>query len=414
MRILMLSQFYPPIIGGVEQHVRTLSIELVARGHDVAVITMHHTGQQNRELDHGVKIYRIRASVQRMPWLFGDSGRQYTPPFPDPELMLELRRILLLERPQIVHAHNWLVRSFLPLKTWSGAQLVVTLHDYNLVCATDTLMYHDELCDGPGIAKCLSCATRHYGTAKGVPTLLSNWFMGVVEQKATDRFLAVSRAVAEGSGLVGSNVPFQIIPNFLPDSIDTSLSDTASYLTQLPGEEYLLFVGALGRAKGVDVLLQAYRSLRNAPPLVLIGYQTPDWSLLASRCPQNVFVFKSWPHDAVMEAWRRSMVAIAPSVWPVPCSSVVMEAMLTGRPVIATHIGGMTDLVAEGETGFLVRPGDATALQHAIERLLENGSLRREMGAAARRKVVDFQVSAVVPRIEHMYRDMLSVGSIKN
>ncbi len=414
MRILMLSQFYPPIIGGVEQHVRTLSIELVARGHDVAVVTMQHTGQQNRELDHGVKIYRIRASVQRMPWLFGDSGRQHTPPFPDPELMLELRHILLLERPQIVHAHNWLVRSFLPLKAWSGARLIVTLHDYNLVCATDTLMYHDESCDGPSIAKCLSCAARHYGTVKGMPTLLSNWVMGVAEQKATDKFLAVSRAVAEGNGLVGCNVPFQIIPNFLPDSIDTSRSDIASYLMQLPDKEYLLFVGALGHAKGVDVLLQAYKSLRNAPPLVLIGYPTPDWSLLASRCPPNVFVFKSWPHDAVMEAWRRSMVAIAPSVWPEPCSTVVMEAMLAGRPVIATRIGGMTDLVADGESGFLVRPGDATALQHAIERLLENGSLRTAMGAAARRRVVDFQVSAVVPRIEHVYRDMLSVGSIKN
>jgi len=409
MRILMLSQFYPPIIGGVEQHVRTLSIELAAHGHDVAVVTMQHQGQEKIAFDHGVKVYRIRASVQRVPWLFSNSGRQHTPPFPDPEMMLELRHIILLEKPQVVHAHNWLVRSFLPLKAWSGARLVVTLHDYNLVCATDTLMYQDKICNGPSMAKCLGCAARHYGVAKGTPTVLSNWAMSLAERRGTDKFLAVSQAVAEGNGLVGSDVSFQVIPNFLPDTIGMPQDDTPSYLAHLPSEDYLLFVGALGRAKGVDVLLQAYQGLHNAPPLVLIGYQTPDWSLLASMCPPNVLVFKNWPHEAVMEAWSRSMIAIAPSVWPEPCSTVVMEAMLTGRPVIATRIGGMTDLVAEGETGFLVQPGDVAALQHAIERLVEDVSLRREMGKAAQRKVVDFQVSTVVPQIERVYQDMLAV-----
>ncbi len=58
-------------------------------------------------------------------------------------MMLELRSIIEGEKPQIVHAHNWLVRSFLPLKALSQAKLVVTLHDYNLVCAKDTLVYHD-------------------------------------------------------------------------------------------------------------------------------------------------------------------------------------------------------------------------------------------------------------------------------
>ena len=57
MRILMLSQFYPPIIGGVEQHVRTLSVELVSRGHDVAVATLWHKGLAEFELDQGVRTH---------------------------------------------------------------------------------------------------------------------------------------------------------------------------------------------------------------------------------------------------------------------------------------------------------------------------------------------------------------------
>src|SRR5437879_2015598 len=82
MRVLMLSQFYPPIIGGVEQHVRTLSVELASRRHDVAVITIRHDDQPTFEMDHGVRIHRIRSSMQRVPWLFGDNGRQHAPPFP--------------------------------------------------------------------------------------------------------------------------------------------------------------------------------------------------------------------------------------------------------------------------------------------------------------------------------------------
>ena len=407
MGILMLSQFYPPIIGGGAIHARSLSVELVSRGHDVAVVTLWHQGQAEFELDQGVRVYRVRSSMRRMPWLFSDNGRQYAPPFPDPEVMLALRRIILHEQPEIVHGHNWLVDSFLPLKAWSRARLVVTLHNYGLVCVKTTLLYHGSNCDGPGFTKCLGCASQYYGLAKGVPTVLSNWVMNLIRQGAVDMFLPVSQAVAIGNGLVGSRLPFQVVHNFIPDDVGVPEGDIELYLAQLPAGDYLLFVGALSRQKGVDVLLRAYAGLTNAPPLVLIGYPTPEWSLLSADCPANVFVFKNWPRDAVMEAWRHSILALLPSVGPESCPTAVMEAMSTGRPVIASRIGGLIDLVAEGETGFLVQPGDPLALQQAIERLLADPDLRRHMGQAALRKVVEFQANTVVPRIEQVYQEVL-------
>src|SRR5438874_2677135 len=149
MRILMLAQFYPPTVGGEEHHVRTLSVELAARGHEVAVATLWQEGLPTFELDRGVRVHRIRGSMQRASWLFADSGRTHAPPFPDPELLLAIRRIIKRERPDIVHAHNWLARSFLPLKGWSGAKLVMTLHDYGLVCAKQNLIYKNAPCSGP-------------------------------------------------------------------------------------------------------------------------------------------------------------------------------------------------------------------------------------------------------------------------
>ena len=412
MRILMLSQFYQPIIGGGAIHVRSLGLELVSRGHDVAVVTLWHEGQAEFELDRGVRVYRVRSSIRRATWLFSDQGRQFAPPFPDPEVMLALRRIILHEQPEIVHAHNWLVYSFLPLKAWSGARLIVTLHSFDLACAKTTLLYHGSTCDGPGFTKCLGCAAQHYGLAKGTFTVLSHWVMDLIRRGAVDMFLTVSQPAAVGNGLVGSRLPFQVIPNFMPSEAGVPEGDIEPYLAQLPAGDYLLFVGALSRQKGVDVLLRAYAGLPKAPPLVLIGYPTPEWSILSVDCPDNVFVLKAWPRYAVMEAWRRSMMALLPSVGPETFGMVVMEAMSAGRPVIASRIGGLVDLVADGETGFLIQPGDALALQQAIERLLADPDLRRSMGQAALRKVVEFQASIVVPRIERVYEELLQKGNL--
>jgi glycosyltransferase involved in cell wall biosynthesis len=407
MRILMLSQFYPPIVGGEEQHVRSLSTELAARGHDVAVVTLWHEGMKEFELDEEVRVYRIRSSVQHMPWLFVNNKRQYAPPFPDPGALLALRSILTQERPEIVHAHNWLVYSFLPLKTWSKARLIVTLHNYNLICAKTSLMYKDGHCSGPESVKCLNCSTQFYGLAKGIPVLMGTSIMNIFQRGAVDMFLPVSQAVAEGNRLVSSSRPFEVMPNFIRNEIDPLRSSSAPYLSQLPPEGYLLFVGAFNHLKGVGVLLQAYARIEHAPPLVLIGYKTAEWEFLSKDCPANVFILTDWPHDAVMEAWRHSVLAIAPSVGSEPCSTAVIEAMLAGVPVIASRNGGFLDLVADEKTGLLVEPGDPVALQQAIERLLEDSDLRQRMGQAARQHVKNFQAGTVVPRIEQVYKRVL-------
>jgi glycosyltransferase involved in cell wall biosynthesis len=407
MRILMLTQFYPPIIGGEEQHVRTLSVELVSRGHDVAVVTLWHQGLAEFELDRGVRVYRIRTLVQRIPGFCSDSKRPYAPPFPDPEAVPALSRIVQREQPEIVHAHNWLVYSFLPLKAVSRARLVVTLHNYNLVCPKTTLLYHNAFCDGRGMKKCLDCAVDHYGPVKGVPTVLSHRLMSLAERGAVDMFLTVSRAVVVGNDLVNGRVPFQVIPNFIPGDVNLLQGDSEPYLAQLPARDYLLFVGSLNRQKGVEVLMHAYAGLTNAPPLVLIGHQTPEWPTLSMDRPNNVFVLEDWPRHAVMEAWRRSIIALAPSMGAEGLPTAVMEAMSVGCPVIASRIGGSTDLVIDGETGLLIEPGDPSALREATERLLANPSLRREMGQAALRKVKEFRANVIVPRIEQVYEQVV-------
>jgi glycosyltransferase involved in cell wall biosynthesis len=404
MRILMLSQFYPPIIGGIEQHVRTLSIELAARGHEVSVATFCQKGAPEFEIDQGVHIYRIRATMQHLDMLFSDSERRYAPPFPDPEATYELRRIIMREHPCIIHAHDWLAHSFIPLKAWSKAKLVVTLHDYNLICVQKRLMQSGICCSGPGLMKCLNCATRFYGIVKGPPSAFAHCFWGKRERQAVDMFLPVSQAVVEGNQLTRYKLPYRVIPNFIPDNAEIALDDMNPFLAQLPKEDFLLFVGDVTLDKGGAVLLQAYAEMCRQVPLVLIGRPAIRFS---ESLPPNVLLMGGWPHEAVMGAWSRCLIALAPSIWHDPCPTVAMEAMSMGKPLIASRIGGLSEIVADGETGILVEPGNARALAQTIQHLLDNPEQREYMGTMAKQKVTEFQARAVISRIEQVYHEIV-------
>jgi glycosyltransferase involved in cell wall biosynthesis len=406
MRILMLAQFYPPTIGGEERHVRDLAIELATRGHDVSLATVWHKGSPKFENDQGVRVYRIQGTMQHMSALFSYSDRHFAPPFPDPESLWEIRCIILQERPDIVHAHNWIIHSFTPLKAWSKAKLVMSLHDYSLVCVQKRLRYHGENCTGPGFTKCLDCATDFYGIVKGPLSKLANNFWAERERRVVDMFLPVSQAVVEGNQLDNYKVPYRIIPNFIPDEANIASTDANPFLAQLPKEDFLLFVGDLMPDKGVDVILQAYAELDTQMPLVLIGRRSDR---LYKNFPPNVLCLGAWPHDAVMGAWKRSTIALTPSVWLDPCPTVAMEAMAMGKPVIATRSGGLSDIVADGETGFLVPPGNPQELQKAIQCLLDDPVMREHMGNMAKQRVVEFQAQRVVSRIEQVYQEILDL-----
>ncbi|HEU4804910.1 MAG TPA: glycosyltransferase family 4 protein [Nitrobacter sp.] len=404
MRILLLSQFYPPVIGGEERHVRNLAAALAQRGHHVIVGTTMHPGSPEIESDGAVRVHRLRGTLQRLSALHADSERRHAPPFPDPELVLALKRLCARERPDIVHAHNWIYASFLPVKPLSGARLVVTLHDYGLVCAKKNLMHLGEhLCSGPTLTKCLSCAARHYGTVKATVTTLGNMGSSFAARHMVDRFIPVSHAVARNTGLAGSDTPYEVIPNFVPDDVGLPGPEDPR-LDQLPADGFILFVGDMMRLKGIDVLLKAYAGLQRAPPLILIGRRAPD---TPAEFPPNVHALGTWPHSAIMHAWRRSLFGVLPSVGPEACATVIMEAMACGKAIVATDTGGMPDLVDAGETGFLVPTGDAHALREAMQRLLDDRALLARLGATSLARVDRLKANAVVTRIEQVYREVL-------
>jgi glycosyltransferase involved in cell wall biosynthesis len=396
----MVSQFYPPVVGGQEQHVRNLSTALVSRGHEVIVATIQLGGDEMCTDDDGVTVRRVRMSAQRVNPLF-TSSRQFAPPIPDPEAMIAIRRIVTHEKPDVIHAHDWLARSVMPRPTRERCPLVMTLHDYSLVCGQKRLVNRGQPCSGPGVRKCLICTSSYYGPIKGPSVAVGNWIASRGEQRAVRMYLPVSRAVAAGNELERHGLPFRVIPNFVPD--DVAEMPDGQWPPELPQEGFLLFVGDITPDKGAEILLEAYRKVPDPPPLVLIGRRY----LPLEDLPRGVVVAGVLQRASVMAAWRRCLLGIVPSIVPDSCPTVVIEAMAAGRPVIGTRTGGIPDLIDDGRTGILAPHGDPEALALAMRRLLASADLRRRMSEAARSKFSEFTTGSVVPRIEEAYQSVL-------
>jgi glycosyltransferase involved in cell wall biosynthesis len=395
MRILMLAQSYSPVVGGEERVVEDLSAELVLRGHDVAVATLRQPAGEPQDAGNGVRIHTLRSSTDRIPGINRDSERRYAPPVPDPETTLDLRRVVREERPEIVHAHNWLVHSYLPLDRRSDAALVLSLHDYGLLCATKRLLHRGVPCSGPGPVKCLLCAGRYYGRGKGFAIAIGTRARESNLRRRVDAFLPISNAVRDRCRLGAGDV-YRVVPDFIRE-LPAPVDDPR--LSQLPNQPFVLHLGDAREDKGTPHLVEVYRGMTRPPPLVLLG----RWMLPEPLDCPGVTVLGPWPHELVIEALRRCMFTVAPSIWPEPFGLVALETAAVGKPIVASDIGGLRDIVREGETGLLVAPGDRNALKTALERLIADTGLRARMGDAGTRRTSLFSPEAVVPQFEEAY-----------
>jgi glycosyltransferase involved in cell wall biosynthesis len=397
MRILMVAQSFSPIVGGEERIVEDLSHQLAGRGHEVAVATLRQPLGEPPPRQDGVEVELLETGMSRVPGLAADPERAYAPPAPDPLTVRDLRQVIRHHRPDVVHAHNWLVHSYLPLDRRSGPAFVLSLHDYSLVCATKRFFYKGGVCSGPGPRKCLAHSLSYYGAAKGAVAVAGVAAANPVLRRRVDMFLPVSEAVRELSG-IDERLPHRVVPNFIGELPPPPPAEEPR-LRELPQEPYVLYFGDVTEDKGVGLLVEAYRELEGAPPLVLIGRQ----ELEGVREVSGVLALDPMPHPVAIEALRRAAFTVAPSLLPESFGIVALEAAAAGKPTIASNHGGLRDVVVDGETGFLVEPGDRAALRAALSRLAGDAELRARMGEAARRHAGRFGPDVVVPEFEAAY-----------
>lgn len=424
MRILIASDFYPPFLGGAEYQVQLLGRELRDRGHAVSVASVWHEGLDTEEMDGSLRIHRIKGLATSIGWFSGTGARRFHPPAPEPGIALGLLRIAQRERAEIIHANGWIAYSCAVASISSKVPLVLSVRDYGYACATRTLLEKGtHISSGPELSKCLKCAAQRYGSAKALAAvggvfagrpLLARTVRGV---HSVSRYveMTVKRDVLAHHG--ERKVVFETIPDIVPVGAEplTSVPDrSSSWAERLPARPFILFVGALQAHKGLDVLLQAYALLgrlgsTSRPPLVLIGTRWPD---TPRSVPTGVTLLEDVPHEVVMQAWRRALFGVVPSIWPDPLPGVVREAMSQGRAVVATAVGGNLDMIIPDVTGLLVPPGDARALARAFEVLITDEGMRRRLGNAARLSLEGLDAVTIAGRFERFYEAAIRDGAV--
>ena len=413
MRILLVTQHYPPFIGGAHRWAELLAHGLARRGHEVNVVTEWQRGLSGEEQVGAVTVHRVRQLRTPVPRLIRDGRQRYAPPFPDPLVVRDIRTVIAATRPEVALSHGWITFSAMVALARDRIPMLMSAHDYGYFCATQTLLNNGATCSGPAPLKCVRCAADFYGLPKGATTVAGVALSRQILRRRTAGVQTVSSFVdevtwrnvfSEGDE---TRVRRYVIPAFLdddPPSHVTTEGSVDSYLDQLPKEPFIMFVGALRRLKGLHILLDAYCMLKDRPPLVLMGTFEPD---TPKRFPRGTIVLADVPHAAVMAAWKRAMFGVVPSVWPEPLGTVAIECVSQGTPVIISAPSGMVDVVGD-DAGLIVKQGDVAGLADAMQMLADDPALRERLGSAGIGRAARFQAQVVLTEYERALGDLVA------
>jgi len=176
-----------------------------------------------------------------------------------------------------------------------------------------------------------------------------------------------------------------------------------------PGEVRVGAVGRLSPEKGLEVLVEALGAVPRCR-LVLVGEgpERPKLEELVQTLGLGERVdFAGWVDPPWTATWAFDVLAMPSFMEGFPL--VIVEAMLAGIPVVASAVGGIPEIVVEGETGLLVPPNDAAALAHALRRIADDAELRGEMAARCRALALEhFTARTMAANFEALYRDLLT------
>jgi len=385
----MVSWEFPPlVVGGLGRHVGELARQLAALGHDVRVLTRGSSSEPERQDYHGVDVWRAAADGLAID--FGsESVLAWTQAF-EHSLVRAGLRLVARWRPDVLHAHDWLVaQTAHTLHQVTGSPVVVTVH-----------------------------ATEH-GRQQG-------WLAEPVPRAihSVERWLCRdASAVIACSRFMAAQVSelFQLEPSHLrviANGVATAKTDSRLTLEtrrapRSAAGPLLVFAGRLVHEKGLQELIKALPLLRSElPGLRLVvagtGQQLTAQQDRAARYGVSGLIEWAGFLDAAELATLVSTadLVVVPSLYE-PFGLVALEAQLAGTPVAVSNTGGLAELVQPGRTGFRFTPESPAAIADAVRALVTDPAQARSMAARAQHRArSEFGWAAVARRTAEVYAEV--------
>lgn len=301
-------------------------------------------------------------------------------------------------RPDVVHAHN-LFPSLSPAALRVGGRksipTLVTLHNYRLMCLPGTFVRDGKICeDCLGKPPWRGVVHRCHRDSAGASAVLAG---SIGFHRAASSFERPIRYLAVSEFLRSKHIehgfpPEQVIvkPNFAWPALRRSG----------PGA-YFLYLGRLAPEKGVSHLMRSWD--RVDAPLRIVG-DGPEIEDLKRSAPSNVEFTGPIPGPDVPGVLADARALLVPSTWYEGAPRGIIEAFAAGVPVVASAIGGLSELIAEGSNGFLAKPGHADSWAATAQLLLED-ELSMSLGAGAYRTWEErFTPERGLENLEAVYR----------
>lgn len=407
MRILMVNKYLYPR-AGAEAYMLSVASALKERGHDVHFFGRAHPRDQ--ELENSYRLPHIELGSQ--------SGRCHqmkeVVKLGYAEFLGQsrafLQEIISKIQPDIIHAHN--VYNQLPPHLFKGVSkslpVVMTVHDYKVVCPNYSLFVDNKTCK-----KCIGGkyfqAIRHRCSQKRlIPSIVSS--LGSYYTRAKGSYWTDYRRFLCPSNFMAERLREDGIP---PDKISVLPNFTEPGLDQAGDKQGILYVGRLSKEKGVDVLLRAYAMWKGVKPQLKIAGSGPYEEELKEMASSLGIAGVTWlghiPKESVRAYMRSSAVMVVPSLWHENCSISILEGLSEGTPIITTRQGGNPELIRNGIEGYLYEADQEVSLLGAMKAFFSSETKQIEMGRNARERAEDqYSPSQHLGRLIGHYEQLVS------
>jgi glycosyltransferase involved in cell wall biosynthesis len=381
-RVLMINKFHYAR-GGAELYMLRLAALLEQHGSRVDYFAMHHPRNLPSETDkHFVSEVDFEDPPRGLRRL-GMAGRTV--------YSLEARRNLrdlLAERPtDLAHVHNiyhQLSPSILASLRKRNVPVVMTVHDFKLVCPVYTLQSHGEICErcvGNGFSPAVKYRCNRGSLFGSLLVAGETWTHRRFGLYRDGVDIFISPSVFARDRLVKGGYPaerIRVVPNCVTAAV---------YEPRYEPGANMLYLGRLSREKGLDVLVRA-AALSGVPTQIVgEGPQRPELERLIAETRAPVELLGYRQGDELADAVRSARAVVMPSRCHDNAPLAVIEAMAWGKPVVGSHVGGIPELVRDGVDGVLVPYDDPPALAEVLTRLAGDDNAVERMGRSARARV---------------------------